>query len=142
MAISFPKKKYSSVKLKDRLDWLRKHGSAGTPREWTGQALQFRRGRYADYKRKHLPATNPYIKCYCCDKKGYDQWHHIVYLSRGGHDCPQNLVPLCLSCHKKVHRFDPVRMNREKKKELPTAFRTPVVGFVYIPPAKPIECMA
>ena len=33
----------------------------------------------------------------------YLESHHIVWLSRGGPDCPKNTVALCPNCHRKMH---------------------------------------
>jgi len=42
-----------------------------------------------------------------CESLSYkppiDPPHHIVYKSRGGSDTEENLITLCMYCHKKVH---------------------------------------
>jgi len=46
---------------------------------------------------------------YCCSTPGcpnhlYLETHHIVFYSRQGQTVPDNLVVLCASCHRNVHR--------------------------------------
>jgi 5-methylcytosine-specific restriction enzyme A len=36
----------------------------------------------------------------------YLETHHIVWLSKGGHDTAENTVALCPNCHKKMHIVD------------------------------------
>ncbi|MCF7910840.1 HNH endonuclease [Candidatus Pacearchaeota archaeon] len=56
--------------------------------------------------------TKAYIRsrdnytCQICNKKclDYNEVHHIVWRRHGGSDKPDNLILLCESCHKKVHK--------------------------------------
>lgn len=137
--ISQPKKKPEQIDKKDRLDWLRTHCTAG---RYLGTVeVERRRKRFVEYR---LRLASIYSKlCYVCDKKA-DHYHHIVYLSRGGSNGPKNIVPMCATCHKKVHRHDPVRGNRrmalEKLKLLKvqaeSPLRKPVLLMEYVPPKK------
>lgn len=40
----------------------------------------------------------------CKTKKGKLHVHHIVFRSNGGTNAPNNLITLCESCHKKLHK--------------------------------------
>ena len=43
--------------------------------------------------------------CQCCKtKRGTLNAHHIIYQSKGGADTLDNLITLCVDCHKKLHR--------------------------------------
>lgn len=43
--------------------------------------------------------------CQCCKtKRGTLNAHHIIYRSKGGADTLDNLITLCVDCHKKLHR--------------------------------------
>lgn len=43
--------------------------------------------------------------CQCCKtKKGTLHVHHIIYRSKGGSDEIENLITLCETCHKKLHK--------------------------------------
>ena len=39
-----------------------------------------------------------------CARKGELQWHHLVYLSEGGSDEEENVIPVCAGCHSEIHR--------------------------------------
>lgn len=45
--------------------------------------------------------------CSECEKEGWislaDEVHHIVPLSKGGSNSPDNLVSLCHACHSRIH---------------------------------------
>lgn len=47
--------------------------------------------------------------CQCCKGKRKDsklEVHHIVFRSQGGSDDEANLITLCSTCHKKIHKGD------------------------------------
>ena len=53
--------------------------------------------------------------CQLCDKpapfknkkgKPYLETHHVVWMSKGGEDTPENTVALCPNCHKRMHVLD------------------------------------
>ena len=65
----------------------------------------------------HVSDTATWVKrgiCGICAKKGYTEMHHVRHIKRQGHKYKgfdlvlQNInrkqVPLCLSCHHKVHK--------------------------------------
>lgn len=43
--------------------------------------------------------------CQICGKEKYglDYPHHVLFKSRGGSDTSENLITLCMECHRKVH---------------------------------------
>jgi 5-methylcytosine-specific restriction endonuclease McrA len=47
------------------------------------------------------------------DFKRYSTLHHIVPRSMGGEDHEENLVPLCQSCHRKVHNTGAINWVRK-----------------------------
>lgn len=74
----------------------------------------------------HISDTATWIKlgiCGLCGKKGYTEMHHLRHILRQGHKYKgfdlvmQNInrkqVPLCLSCHHKVHKglYDGININ-------------------------------
>lgn len=42
-----------------------------------------------------------------CENRRYLNVHHVLPLSRGGTDAPENLVTLCAAHHRYIHRNDP-----------------------------------
>lgn len=42
-------------------------------------------------------------KCVCCGSTNNIEYHHIVPISLGGRNNLENIVPLCVSCHKAAH---------------------------------------
>lgn len=40
------------------------------------------------------------------DSEPYLESHHVIWLSRGGHDSIDNVVALCPNCHRKMHSRD------------------------------------
>lgn len=40
--------------------------------------------------------------CFVCWRTPSD-WHHVVALKDGGLNWPENVVPICRACHKRVH---------------------------------------
>lgn len=132
MARDYPARNYRKIPPAKRLDFLRSYKTAGRP--YTSD-LQIRRKRFYWYKQNVLAPIKTLL-CYVCHDRPED-WHHIVHLSRGGADCPLNLVPLCTSCHKKVHRGDRVRGNRRHRKYVHVpVLVTPTELVVYVPPSK------
>lgn len=107
-----PKRHAQGVGLTKRLEYLRSYLLAGSHK--LVKNLDLRREEFERWRDLYLdPAWK--FTCYLCKEKA-DHWHHIVLLSRGGLDSKDNLVTLCESCHKNVHRKVKVRPNREKKK--------------------------
>lgn len=43
--------------------------------------------------------------CWCCERETPDDRHHIIPLKNGGRNIKQNIVPLCSTCHREVHRL-------------------------------------
>jgi 5-methylcytosine-specific restriction endonuclease McrA len=42
-------------------------------------------------------------KCQCCGSPANLQVHHLVYRSQLGADALDNLITLCVSCHRRQH---------------------------------------
>lgn len=62
------------------------------------------------YELKNSVLDRDEMACQCCGCKGGEfretfDIHHIVPVSLGGKDDPNNLVTLCLVCHKLVHLY-------------------------------------
>lgn len=135
MYLGVPRKNPYTVASKRRLDWLRGYLISGSRK--LVENLQLRRNQYYAWRDENLdPAWK--FTCYLCKGKAV-HWHHIVLLSRGGHDSKDNLVPLCELCHKKVHRKHKVRGNRVKKKvrrkreKFSSPFKKPSVLIEFVP---------
>ena len=43
-------------------------------------------------------------RCSKCGKAGRLEVHHIIPISEGGTNDPENLTPLCRECHINIHR--------------------------------------
>ena len=66
----------------------------------------YQKGPAYGYKNNHEAVLNrDNYTCQCCrTKKGTMNTHHILPKSQGGSDEMENLITLCESCHKKLHR--------------------------------------
>ena len=51
-------------------------------------------------------------RCIICFKR-YSALHHIIPRSVGGEDNSENKVPLCQSCHRRVHNLGALNMAKE-----------------------------
>lgn len=63
-----------------------------------------------------VSARKPY--CQYCGKVGGCQVHHIITKGAGGHDTPDNLISLCISCHAKCHSGQISKAELYKAKEV------------------------
>ncbi len=66
---------------------------------------------YQDGRKKGFLNSQAYVlcrdkhKCKLCEKnKGILEVHHMIKVSNGGTDNPENLITLCKKCHEKVHK--------------------------------------
>lgn len=58
------------------------------------------------YRRKAWEyAARKHQVCFFCGSNENLEHHHIIPVSEGGDNSYQNLISLCFSCHKKVHRM-------------------------------------
>jgi hypothetical protein len=58
------------------------------------------------YRRKAWEyAARKHQACFFCGSNENLEHHHIIPVSEGGDNSHQNLISLCFSCHKKVHRM-------------------------------------
>ena len=66
----------------------------------------YQKGILYDYDNiKAYILTRDKYTCQCCKtKKGTLHVHHIIYRSQGGSDEESNLITLCETCHKKLHK--------------------------------------
>jgi 5-methylcytosine-specific restriction endonuclease McrA len=126
----FPKKSPYEIRKKQRMSHLHTYAKKGKP-DFEYDVMS-RRAAFESYKNRVLPDMNTQ-KCYVCNSIPSD-WHHIIYLSRSGWDHKNNLVPLCKTCHKRAHRYDPVRGNRitPRVKHL-QPFKKPTVLIEFVP---------
>lgn len=92
-----------------------------------------RRVSFDAYRDRKLPFAFTQ-ECYVCRAKA-EHWHHIVPISNGGWDVLKNLVPMCVSCHHKVHREDRFRSNRVIKGPFKSPLVTPKVLVLFVPKA-------
>ena len=51
--------------------------------------------------------------CEYCGRWGLMEIHHVKSRGSGGHDVAENLVNLCVGCHKRVHNGQIPRRNIE-----------------------------
>ena len=60
---------------------------------------------YGFSSRKEAVMNRDFYTCQICGAKNTRlEVHHIVYRSKGGTDDEDNLITLCESCHKKIHK--------------------------------------
>lgn len=59
--------------------------------------------------------TRDGFKCVECGSREELQIHHIKYRSKGGTDEPDNLVCLCVRCHYRRHKDEPVGKIMKKR---------------------------
>lgn len=66
-------------------------------RDQQREKLTRQRSVYAavDYRDEH--------RCRCCGRKDHLHHHHIVFRSKQGPDCTENVVLLCTFCHALLH---------------------------------------
>ena len=57
-----------------------------------------------DNIKAYILIRDKYTCQYCKTKKGTLHVHHIIYRSKGGSDEIENLITLCETCHKKLHK--------------------------------------
>lgn len=101
--------KFKGIKRDNRLGFLMK--MAAKKREFTTyNEVRTKRGQFNSHKLKSLPMAESML-CYVCVKNTADVRHHVIPLLQGGRNKRNNIVPLCNSCHCKVHPH----MHRKKK---------------------------
>jgi len=54
---------------------------------------------------KELIETYQSMKCAACRAWQNVSAHHIKSRGSGGHDIPENLIPLCIRCHIEIHQI-------------------------------------
>ena len=102
---------------------LRKKAAAASakPKSSTTVGVVYARNRYVAELAKRRAGG----KCELCRQPApftnasdepYLESHHIVWLSRGGPDCPENTVALCPNCHRKIHIVNDAKDVRKLKR--------------------------
>lgn len=133
MAIKHPNCRHWKIPKKRRFRFLRENLEAGKyERDFDSVN---RRKSFVFYRDNGgLPRIST-KKCYVCEFKVANHWHHIVPIRKGGDDTDRNLVPLCVGCHKKVHRRGVIRPNRDEKGRRFVSPLTSITKIVYVPPS-------
>lgn len=56
--------------------------------------------------------------CNYCHRATFDEVHHIIPVEKGGSNEYDNLIPLCGSCHSKIHKtaYSPAKLRDAKEK--------------------------
>jgi ribosomal protein L37AE/L43A len=67
--------------------------------------------RPLDSKIKKIVLERDRYRCVECEKTSDLQVHHIIPVSKGGKDIPENLKTFCKRCHKKYHRRLGIKIN-------------------------------
>lgn len=82
----------------NRLTLLREYSTKGMPSKIPARVRrrQFERDWQMRKKLKNEP-------CWCCRRERATERHHIVLIVHGGPNCKENIVPLCVGCHSRVH---------------------------------------
>src|ERR1035438_3040020 len=95
--------KFKAIKADQRLSFLR--SQLKKEGRLPPMSTQFqRRQSFDQHKYSSLPlaASQP---CFCCVVNKATLRHHVIPLANGGRNKRNNIVPLCNSCHAKVHEF-------------------------------------
>lgn len=113
--------KFKGIKRDKRLAFLRKMAAKKlefvTFAEMWAKRGQFNSHNSHKLHKLHKLHSFPMAElmfCYCCIKNKADIRHHVIPLSQGGRNKRNNIVPLCNTCHCKVHPH----MHRKNKKEV------------------------
>ncbi len=124
-------KENKAKKLNDQEIALRVEHSTRKPSKTRVKTNVYERNVWVAEFAKRLAKGN----CQLClqpapfnDKKGtaYLETHHIIWLSQGGEDTPENTVALCPNCHRKMHIVDDNRdielLTQRAKHQIETFF--------------------
>jgi 5-methylcytosine-specific restriction endonuclease McrA len=94
------KHKFKCIKKENRLAYLLQ--MVKVEKEiLTYKQMQTKRNAFNAHKLISLPLSEK-STCYCCSNQATLR-HHVVPLAKGGRNKNNNIVPLCRSCHSKVH---------------------------------------
>ena len=132
--------KYRKIAKEDRLQFLISQLNLNGY-DVTNKQLGIKRKTF-DYSKHYIFPLHKETKCYVCEGKANVR-HHVLPLLKGGKNSVKNIVPLCNSCHCKVHPH----MRKGAKigsrvKNLPPppplpVLRKPTFDIVVIPPPAP-----
>ncbi len=128
----YPRNNYKGVPPKRRFQFLQVKSRSGKKIKILN--IIERRLKFEAFKVAWLPVISE-MSCWACQQAA-EHWHHIIPISKGGYDGYKNLLPLCISCHKRVHRFYKVRNNRQPQRDklYKSAFVKPKIELIYVPP--------
>ncbi len=56
------------------------------------------------------------MECAACGDWQNVSGHHIKSRGAGGHDIPENLIPLCIRCHTEIHMIGPTKFYQKYPK--------------------------
>ena len=88
-------------------------GVVYTRNRYIAELAKRRAGGKCELCRQPAPFTN-------ASDEPYLESHHIVWLSHGGPDCPENTVALCPNCHRKMHIVNDAEDVRKLKRRAGT----------------------
>jgi 5-methylcytosine-specific restriction endonuclease McrA len=112
-----------------RLRFLQRSASGGFEIDYA--TLKRMRAGFDRNKVDHLPLGIG-TKCYCCGLAAVLR-HHVVPLFNGGRNKRTNIVPLCDSCHCKVHPNMGKSPVKREKEALGPGSLSSMAGIVAVP---------
>lgn len=68
---------------------------------------------YSDLREKKFHIF-PNTKCWICKKEKANCMHHIILLKNGGSNNLKNLIPICNTCHEKIHSWMLIKKQNEE----------------------------
>lgn len=93
--------KFRRIGKETRLRYLIRRAEAETGIRLSWVELRQMRQAFDAFKLRKFPMSET-CPCYVCDGKASIR-HHVTPLLKGGRNKQNNIVPLCNSCHEKVH---------------------------------------
>ena len=101
-ALKYEIKYYPKRVLKYRTLWL--WGERMRKIRAKAKRDSYRNKRYSRLRQKARNIYNNKGKCELCGNTQQLQVHHILPVSQGGRNNPENLQVVCNSCHLKIHK--------------------------------------
>ena len=93
------RRKFTCVPMEKRMDFLIAESYRSNPMP---SPESYRRTMRTSFDRMRKIFVIKGHRCYCCQFYAQVR-HHVIPLSRGGRNKYNNIVPLCKSCHAKIH---------------------------------------
>lgn len=98
---------------KSLFTWLLRANALGLIQS-SGETVERLQNQESDQLRQSVLREDRY-RCVCCERD-YSianlHVHHIIPLYRGGTNDPRNLVTVCYSCHKKIHKREGIEVTK------------------------------